>query len=484
MSDQATFDAILRQDFGMFCRKVFQALNPTEQYLENWHLDAIMHDLGRAARGEEKRLIINLPPRSLKSILASVALPAFCLGHDPTTKIICVSYAQTLAAKFGRDFRKVVRSDWFERIFPDMQISKDSEDHIETTVGGYRFSTSIGGVVTGLGAGMIIIDDPLKPDEAPSAAARDRTNRFYRDTLFSRLNNKVEGTIILVAQRLHEEDLTAELLLDGDFKHQSFPAIATEREIVELGNGRKHIREVEDVLHPAREPREVLERIRLRSQSAFNAQYQQAPVPMTGNMVQRDWLRFYASVPRRDGMRITHSWDTAMVGDPRSDFTVCTVWGEYNGAHFLLDLYRKQLDFPDVIKAVADLHTRDQPDALLIEDVGSGTALIQQLRAMHGLHAIGRRSKLDKQTRLSVVLPMFEAGQVSIPDSSGWREDFLTELLGFPHTKHDDQVDSCSQYLGWAQDRNSSLFEIDWGNDEPVTDEDPPQNLWFPPFRR
>ena len=483
MSDQATLDAILRQDFRMFCRKVFHTLNPSEQFLENWHLDAIMYNLGRAAKGEEKRLIINVPPRSLKSILASVALPAFCLGRDPTAKIICVSYAQPLAAKFARDFRQVLRSSWFNRIFPDTKIAKDAEDHIETTAGGYRFSTSFGGVVTGFGAGMIIIDDPLKPDEAPSATARERANRFYRDTLYSRLNDKVEGTIILVAQRLHEEDLTAELLLDGDFKHLSYPAIATAREIIDLGDSPSHIREVGDVLHPAREPRKILEGIRRRSPNSFNAQYQQAPVPMAGNMVQLNWLKSYRSVPDRTEMRITHSWDTAMVGDPRNDFTVCTVWGERNGTHYLLDVFRRQLDFPDVLRAVPDLYVRDQPDALLIEDVASGTALIQQLRAMLGLHAIGRRSKLDKQTRLSVVLPMFEAGQVYIPESSSWRADFLTELLGFPRAKYDDQVDSCSQYLGWAQDRNSSLFEVDWGNDEFAADEDPPQNLWCPPFR-
>jgi predicted phage terminase large subunit-like protein len=450
VSSQAVLDALLRTDLGMFSRKVFHTLNGS-RFDNNWHIEAVINNLENARNGRAKRLIINIPPRSLKSVLASVALPAFVLGHNPAARLICVSYAQPLAAKFSRDFRRILDSDWYKRIFPLTVVSKDSEDIMETTAGGARLSTSVGAVVTGFGASTIIIDDPMKPDEAPSQAARDRVIRYYRETLFSRLDNKVEGVIILVMQRLHEDDMAGHLLRDGGWTHLNLPAIATEDAIIELGDGTTHARPMGDVLHPAREPQTALDELRRNlGSAAFEAQYQQAPVPEQGNMVRREWLRNYHTSLDRTGMKIAQSWDTALRGDPRADYSVCTTWGERNGQHHLLDVYREQLGFPALIKAAVSLYQQHRPDAVLIEDQGSGTSLIQHLRAQHKIYAIGRRSKDDKPTRLSTVLPAFEAGKVLFPQDAHWLPKKLTELFGFPLGRYDDQVDSISQYLGWG----------------------------------
>jgi len=399
MTDQKALDALLRTDFLTFAQKSFGTLHPRSQFQSNWHIDAIAHRLERARTGLEKRLIINVPPRSLKSILASVALPAFILGHDPEARLICVSYAHPLATKLSRDFRRVVDSEWYRRIFLQTIVSKDTEEIFETTRGGARLSTSVGAVVTGFGAGTIIIDDPMKPDDAPSQAARERAMRYYRETLFSRLDRKVDGVTILVMQRLHEDDLAGHLLRDGGWTHLNLPAIATVDEKIALGGGRTHHRQVGGVLHPEREPLAALDEFRRNlGSAAFEAQCQQSPVPANGLRVKREWLRTYGIRPDLTTLRIAQSWDTALRGDPRADYSVCTTWGERNGQHYLLDVYREQLDFPDLIRAVVSLYRQFQPSAVLIEEQGSGISLIQTLRHQHAIWPIGRRSKDDKET--------------------------------------------------------------------------------------
>lgn len=473
MTNRAILDAALRKDFTVFAEKVFHTLNPGSTFHRNWHLEAITHRLEQARTGIEKRLIINVPPRSMKSILASVALPAFVLGRDPAARLICVSYAQPLASKLSRDFRRILDSDWFRRIFPQTIVSKYTEEIVETTAGGARLATSVGAVVTGFGAGMIIIDDPLKPDEAPSQAARERLIRYHRETLFTRLDSKVDGVIILVMQRLHEEDLAGYLLREQGWTLLSLAAIATADEVVEIGNGRVHRRRADEILHPAREPRSALEELRRNlGSAAFEAQYQQAPVPAEGLRVKREWLKTYSPPIDRGGMQIGQSWDTAMKGDPSADYSVCTTWGERDGRHYLLDVYRERLDFPDLIRAVVTLHRKHHADAVLIEEQGSGISLIQTLRAQHGIWPLARRSRDDKETRLTAVTPMIEGGQVLLPTDAPWLPALLHELLGFPSARHDDQVDSISQYLGWARERSSGLFHADFGYADQPTVED------------
>jgi hypothetical protein len=188
--------ALLRRDFPTFVRKVFATLESGQAYVVNWHLEAIAYQLERIRCGEIKRLIINMPPRSLKSVTASVAFPAFVLGHDPTRRIICVSYSGDLAKKHANDFRAVVEAPWYRGLFPGMRIGqKDSESEIELT--------AVGGTLTGRGGDLIIIDDPLKPDDAYSETKRNACNEWYKNTLLSRLDDKRTGAIIIVMQRVH-----------------------------------------------------------------------------------------------------------------------------------------------------------------------------------------------------------------------------------------------------------------------------------------
>jgi hypothetical protein len=234
----ALLNHILRTDLTGFVQKSFGTVSPGDTFSPNWHIEAMCHSLSKVVGGETRRLIISIPPRHLKSICASVALPAWVLGQDPTRRIICVSYAQDLSVKHANDCRTVMNSDWYRRAFPGTKLdsSKNTESEIMTTKRGLRLATSVGGTLTGRGGNFIIIDDPIKPADAMSEAARARVIEWFGSTLLSRLDDKENDAIVLVMQRLHEGDLAGELLKQGGWEHLRLPAIAELEECIEIAH--------------------------------------------------------------------------------------------------------------------------------------------------------------------------------------------------------------------------------------------------------
>lgn len=226
------FGAILRSDFYAFLERSFYELNPFTCFENNWHIEVLAYELEQVRLGKTKRLIINVPPRSLKSHCASVALPAWILGHNPGAQIICASYAQDLSDKLASDCRTLMMSRAYKNTFLTRLTSvRQALQELITTQRGFRLATSIGGVLTGRGADFLIIDDPLKPDEAAPEVARKKVNDWYDHTLLSRLNDKRNGCIIVIMQRLHQDDLVGHLLEKEDWKVARFPAIAEEDEM-------------------------------------------------------------------------------------------------------------------------------------------------------------------------------------------------------------------------------------------------------------
>jgi hypothetical protein len=213
MPDWQEYDAMTRLHPWLFLRRVFAELNPGVTYLDNFHIHMIIEALEAMRLKDERRLAVAMPPRSLKSILISVAWVAWLLGHDPGCRIICVSYGQELADKMAHDCRQVLMADWYRRLFPGTVLAprRQALANFETTAGGGRFSTSVGGVITGFGADWIILDDPMKPSEALSNAERQAANDWVQHTLFTRLNDKRDGRILIVMQRLHEDDVIGHL---------------------------------------------------------------------------------------------------------------------------------------------------------------------------------------------------------------------------------------------------------------------------------
>jgi predicted phage terminase large subunit-like protein len=453
-------DERIRQDFVSFIRKSFETVVPGELLHLNWHIRAIAHALDEVRRGKIKRLIINVPPRHLKSITTSVAFPSFLLGHDPTKKIVCVSYSSELAVKHALDCRAVIQSDWYRRLFPKTRISPDKNTELETltTMRGGRFATSVGGTLTGRGGNLIILDDPINPKQAMSEASRTMVTRWYQTTLLSRLNLKGEDAIVVVMQRLHVDDLVGVLLDEGGWHHLNIPAIAEMPQQVPLGMGQFKRRKINDVLDPLREPREVLVGLKASMGTMdFSAQYQQQPIPAEGNLIKREWLKFYQTVPKRQLTDIIIiSWDTAMKASELADYSVGTIWLVQHANTYLLDVVRGRYDYPNLKRAAIGTQVKWPGSHVLIEDKGSGTSLIQDLRSQN-IPVIAIQPAGDKETRLFTNQAQFESGSVHFPQRALWLDDLIAELLAFPQVRHDDQVDSIAQALTWIEQKRRSL---------------------------
>ena len=449
------YDAILRRDLCYFAQRCFFELNPQTAFAMNWHIEVIAAKLTAVRQGKIRRLIINLPPRHLKSLMASIAFPAWCLGHDPSAQILCVSYAQDLADKLARDCRAIMMSPWYRRIFPTrLAPHRQAVQEFITTRQGYRLATSIGGVLTGRGADIILIDDPLKPEEALSDAQRKAANEWYDHTLYSRLNDKRHGAIVIIMQRLHEDDLVGHVLAQEGWEILSFPAIAEADEVhrIETIWGAQCFRRRQgEALHPDREPLETLDRIRRTiGEYNFAGQYQQSPAPLGGGLVKAEWFKRYGEKDRPERFdRIVQSWDTANKATELSDFSVCTTWGVKGKNLFLLGLFRRRLEYPALKRAVREQQSLFGANEVLIEDKASGTQLIQELIA-DGCHGVTRyQPTCDKIMRLNAQTAMIENGFVRIPEMAPWLAEYLHELTVFPKGKHDDQVDSTAQFLDW-----------------------------------
>lgn len=261
--------------------------------------------------------------------------------------------------------------------------------------------------------------------------------------------------MILVMQRLHEEDLAGFVLEREMWEQLDLPAIADDDQTIAVGPDRTHHRKRGDVLHPEREPLHVLEKLRARiGDLTFSAQYMQRPVPAGGNVVRRDWIKYYDELPPDEAkVQIIQSWDVATTLNENSSFSVCTTWAVQGKTYYLADVWRGKLEFPALKAKVIALAKDHQVNTILIEDAGPGLHLLQELRNDNtpGVpRPIGIKPDADKETRMIAQSSRFEAGQVLLPKDAHWLGAVLSELLGFPNTKHDDQVDSVSQFLRWV----------------------------------
>jgi predicted phage terminase large subunit-like protein len=322
-------------------------------------------------------------------------------------------------------------------------------------------------VLTGRGADIILIDDPLKPEEALSEAQRNAANDWFVHTLYSRLNDKRSGAIVIIMQRLHEDDLVGHVLAQEPWEVLSFPAIAEEDEvhrIETIWGPRCFTRRRGEALHLDREPLETLEHIRRTiGEYNFAGQYQQSPAPLGGGMVKAEWFKRYRENERPECFdRIVQSWDTANKATELSDFSVCTTWG-VSGKHlFLLGVFRRRLEYPALKRAVREQQSLFEATEVLIEDKASGTQLIQEL-IEDGCHGVTRyQPTIEKIMRLHAQTGMIHNGFVHIPETAPWLAEYLHEMVVFPKGKHDDQVDSTAQFLDWFKKPfpGQGIFEL------------------------
>ena len=293
--DEREADACTREDFYLYVQRAFFALEG--QLLEdNWHIEAVCRALQQCYEGRRTRQIINLPPRHLKSLICSVFFTTWVLGHDPRAKILCVSYGENLVKGFSEHTHRLMQTQFYRRLFPRTIVARHDRLSISTTAGGYRRAVSTAGALTGHGADYIILDDPTKADDAFSPNRLEAANRNFNHTISTRLNQPRTGKIIVVMQRLAEDDLTGHLLRQGGWNHLAIPLVAEHPETYQLYHGVRE-RAAGDILHPARVGAAEIARLRL-NEMCFQSQYQQNPQACsTSRIFSTAWFRYFGAPP-------------------------------------------------------------------------------------------------------------------------------------------------------------------------------------------
>ena len=405
------------------------------------------------AAGRCKRLAVTMPPRHGKSELVSKAFPAWYLGTFPDRRIILASYEADFAAGWGRRARTLLEEYGPDLWGVDVDKRSSAADRwdIAEHAGG-MITAGVGGPITGRGAHVLVIDDPIKnAEEAASQTLRDKIHEWYLSTAYTRLESDPEGAIIIVMTRWNEDDLLGRELAGGeDWQVLNFCAIAEEGD--NLGRQRG------EALWPERFPKERLDRIAAKiGPYWWNALYQQRPTAPEGGIIKRDWIQFYDPPfwpPQID--QWVQSWDLAFKDAKSNSYVVGTVWARAKADFYLIDLIREHLSFPATIDAIKLWHGL-YPQALtkLIEDKANGPAVIQTLQhEIPGLIPVAPRG--SKDARLSAIAPVFHSGNVYIPRTKPWTQGYVAELCNFPNAPNDDQVDSTSQALDWMTGEGAS----------------------------
>jgi len=443
-----------------FVHKVFAELHGNTKLSKAPYLEAMCFALQNAAQTDASRLLVTIPPRHLKSIAGSVALTAWLMGNDPTLRIMVATYGDDLSNQHAHDFGLVVRSQWYRQLFPAFKIASSTKSELRTSTNGIRRSVTVGGATTGFGADLIIIDDLMKAQDLSSQVKREAAYEYYCGALLSRFDNPKRGSLISIQQRLHEDDLPAQLITTNTFEHLNLPLIAEAPAKLPLYGGRFWHRRPDEILDIERWDIETAEQKRAEvGSAAFSAQYQQNPVPPDGAVIRLEKLCLVDELtPRDQCTRVVQSWDTAAKTGPRCDYSVCTTWGFSERNWHLLDLVRTKLEYPDLKARMLQLARKWRPDLVLVEDSSNGTALVQQFRAERMVLYQTVRATGSKLDRLVPQLDALQSGMIKFPTEPPWWDTLRREMAAFPDASHDDQVDSISQFLNWLGSRRGRGF--------------------------
>jgi predicted phage terminase large subunit-like protein len=456
--------------FIKFVEKVW----PT--FISGAHHKRMADAFERVARGECKRLIINMPPRHTKSEFASYLLPAWFLGQFPHKKVIQTSHTAELAVGFGRKVRNLVDTEVYHDIFPDLSLSTDSKaaGRWNTSKGGDYFAIGVGGAVTGKGADILIIDDPHSEQEAAMAATNpdvyDKVYEWYTSGPRQRL--QPGGSIVIVMTRWAQRDLTGQVLkADAQRNGEGWEVIEFPA-ILPSGNP----------LWPQFWSREELYALKEELPNAkWQAQYQQNPVGNESAIVKRDWWKWWEEDEPPPCEFILQSWDTAFEKTQRADYSAGTTWGVFMNPKdgnrpnvILLNTYKKRVEFPDLKKDVMEEYQSYEPDTVIIEKKASGAPLIYELRAMGiPVQEFTPSKGQDKIARLNSVSDIIASGKVWVPQTR-WAEELVDEVAAFPAGEHDDLVDAMT--LALMRFRQGGFLRL------PV---DEPEDIkWFKGHRR
>ena len=429
----------LQGEFLKFVRHVWPS------FIAGSHHKIFAEKLERVARGELKRLIVNMPPRHTKSEFASYLFPAWVMGRDPHTKIIQATHTAELAVGFGRKVKNLLDSEIYRDVFPEIELARDAKasGRWSTNEGGEYYAVGVGGALAGRGANLCIIDDPVSEQDALSPTALDGIYEWYTSGPRQRL--QPGGSIIIVMTRWSIRDLTAKVL------QKQAEGGADQWEVVEFP---AIFPDTDNVLWPEFWSRDELEGVRASIPvSKWNAQYLQNPTAEEGAIIKREWWNVWEADDPPPCEYIIQSYDTAFTKSERADYSAITTWGIFypdegeEPAIILLDAEKGRWEFPELKDAALRLYNEYDPDMVLIEQKASGTPLTHEMRQMGiPVSAFTPGRGADKFSRMNACAPVFESGMVWSPESR-WAEEVIEECASFPNGEHDDLADSMTQAI-------------------------------------
>ena len=443
---------VYEQDFSEFCADAWNIIEPN-QYVHSYYDTILSRALGAVASGRIRRLIINVAPRSGKSTKCCVLFPAWLWTHRPTLKLLTGSYARDYAIRDATKSRYLFTSPWYQQLWPELIFAKDQNQktYYRNTKGGERFTFSVGGMITGGGADIIIIDDPLNAMDAFSKRKRDNCNTWFGEALISRLDNQDKGAIIIVMQRLHNEDLTGFLTSaeNHGWEHVVLPME------YDANISSKHDKRTTpgELLHK-RISKDRLEALKVEMGGlAYAGQYQQTPTIRGGNIIQHDWILTVKRAALPKIIKASWSWDTAIKDGEQNDYSAGVWCGVGDNGQYYIDVrYRERVQYPALKRMVEMLWKERIAQEVLVEDKASGQQLVQDFRRL-GIPVIGVIPGKDipgadksKMQRLNYCSPLFEAGKVHLVEGR-YTAACIEELTGFPAAPHDDILDAITLFL-------------------------------------
>ena len=460
------YDAKTRTDLSVFAQRAFKEIEPGTQYVHNWHVDCISEHLMAIWDGDCTRLIINIPPRFMKTLLCSVFFPAWAFIQNPSIKFINTSFKFDLAKKMTRRTRGVIQSSFYQGLAPHVQISHDqNEKHFfETTQKGHYYSSAMSSV-TGEGADIQICDDPINPAEANSDLQRANAIETIRQTLFSRFNNSQTGRFILVMQRLHEADPTGDLLQDEGWTHLKLPAEVNKKTIIEI-RGKKFEYGDDGLLFPKLFDQQTLDqKKRELGAYAYAGQYLQRPAPIGGGEFKKDWIQYFeANTFDAKGCNIFITVDPATSKKKTADYTAIAVWALAKDKNmYLVDGIRERLNPSERIQKLFEIHQKwndrcGKPARRVgYEAYGLNSDIHwieeKQKQDSYRFGITQIKSPMKKEDRIRRLIPMFEEQRIYLPsdmyykDDKGLPQNFISdiiqeEMMLFPFARHDDFIDA------------------------------------------
>lgn len=448
----------MKRSLKEFTRGCWQTIEPGREFYDNWHIDAISEHLQAVVDGKIKRLLINIPPRHMKSISAAVALPAWTWTVQPQKRFLFASYAASLSIRDSVKCRRLIDSQWYKQHFGEsfsLTTDQNQKQRFENNQTGYRIATSVDGALTGEGGDIIVVDDPHNVREAESSTVRESVLEWWDQAMQSRLNDPKTGAFIIITQRVHENDLTGHILAndtEGEWEHLCLPAR------YEIGHptptksslGFTDPRTNEgELLWPQRIDEKTLGTLeRSLGSYASASQLQQRPMPKGGGILKAEWWVPWERDDLPDIEYVIQSWDTAFSTKEKTSYSARTTWGVFRRHGQMnaiaIEMWYDRVTYPELRKAAQEAYLLYEPDAVLIEKKASGQSLLQDLR-IAGIPVLEYSPDRDKEARAHAASALLEDGRIWYPCDRRWAKNLIDICAVFPAGENDDVVDTCTQ---------------------------------------